>query len=87
MNFTLSPTTSGAVQREKASSADFDAFLEPIQTARGAPARGGAAQRRALRERIEAWARVVEPRLVPCDDLGDPGDVDTPEDLTALEDD
>jgi nicotine blue oxidoreductase len=31
--------------------------------------------------------RVVEPRLVPCDDLGDPGDVDTPEDLTALEDD
>ena len=25
MNFTLSPTTSGAVQREKASSADFDA--------------------------------------------------------------
>jgi CTP:molybdopterin cytidylyltransferase MocA len=23
----------------------------------------------------------VRPRLVPCDDLGDPGDVDTPEDL------
>ena len=37
-----------------------------------------------------AWAgvpddglRVVEPRLVPCDDLGAPGDVDTPEDLAA----
>jgi nicotine blue oxidoreductase len=25
--------------------------------------------------------RVVEPRLVPCDDLGAPGDVDRPEDL------
>ena len=40
-----------------------------------------------------AWAaipddglRVVEPRLVPCDDLGDPGDVDTPADLAALDD-
>jgi nicotine blue oxidoreductase len=31
--------------------------------------------------------RVVEPRLVPSDDLGSPGDVDTPEDLAALEDD
>jgi CTP:molybdopterin cytidylyltransferase MocA len=36
----------------------------------------------------EAWAkipdeglRVFEPRLVPCDDLGEPGDVDTPADL------
>lgn len=29
--------------------------------------------------------RVVEPRLVPCDDLGDPGDVDTRDDLAALE--
>jgi CTP:molybdopterin cytidylyltransferase MocA len=28
--------------------------------------------------------RVVDPRLVPCDDLGAPGDVDTPEDLAAL---
>lgn len=27
--------------------------------------------------------RVVEPRLVPCDDLGDPGDIDTPDDLAA----
>lgn len=26
--------------------------------------------------------RAVRPRLVPCDDLGDPGDVDTPDDLT-----
>jgi transcription antitermination factor NusG len=60
------------------SSADFDAFLEPINP----PARGGqagraashargfsaegstpAAQRRALRERIEVWARGVVPRL------------------------
>lgn len=28
--------------------------------------------------------RAVRPRLVPCDDLGDPGDVDTPDDLTRL---
>ena len=28
--------------------------------------------------------RVVAPRLVPCDDLGFPGDVDTPDDLAAL---
>lgn len=27
--------------------------------------------------------RVVSPRLVPCDDLGAPGDVDTPADLPA----
>jgi len=39
-----------------------------------------------------AWAdvpdeglRVVAPRLVPCDDLGAPGDVDTPDDLAALD--
>ena len=39
-----------------------------------------------------AWAgipdeglRAVQPQLVPCDDLGDPGDVDTPQDLAALE--
>jgi nicotine blue oxidoreductase len=30
--------------------------------------------------------RVVDPRLVPCDDLGAPGDVDTRGDLAALED-
>ena len=29
--------------------------------------------------------RVVAPRLVPCDDLGFPGDVDTPDDLAALD--
>ena len=29
----------------------------------------------------DAGLRVLEPRLVPCDDLGSPGDVDTPEDL------
>lgn len=39
-----------------------------------------------------AWGRVpdeglrgVAPRLVPCDDLGFPGDVDTPGELEALE--
>lgn len=31
--------------------------------------------------------RVVVPRLVPCDDLGHPGDIDTRADLAALEDD
>ena len=29
--------------------------------------------------------RALEPVLVPCDDLGAPGDVDTPEDLENLE--
>ena len=32
----------------------------------------------------DAGLRVLEPRLVPCDDLGAPGDVDTPEDLRGL---
>jgi hypothetical protein len=48
------------------SSADFDAFLEPTmpapragQASRPVPA----AQRRALRERIEMWARGIVPRL------------------------
>lgn len=35
----------------------------------------------------DAGLRVVSPRLVPCDDLGAPGDVDTPADLEALESD
>lgn len=64
-------------------SADFDAFLEPTTAASRAggapstsaprsfgglgPSHGAAAQRRALRERIEAWARGVSPRLA---DLG-----------------
>ncbi len=30
----------------------------------------------------DAGLRVVDPRLVPCDDLGAPGDIDRPEDLT-----
>ncbi len=29
----------------------------------------------------DAGLRVFDPRLVPCDDLGFPGDVDTPEDM------
>lgn len=52
------------------SSADFDAFLEPIQDTRystrardAAPVPAAAAQRRALRERIAAWAHRVAPRL------------------------
>jgi hypothetical protein len=60
-------------------SADFDAFLEPTTAASRAgaggastaprafggigPSHGAAAQRRALRERIEAWARGLGPRL------------------------
>ena len=28
-------------------------------------------------------ARAIQPRLIACDDLGDPGDVDTPEQLPA----
>lgn len=64
-------------------SADFDAFLEPTTAASRAgggvaapagrafgglgPSHGAAAQRRALRERIEAWAHALEPRL---SDLG-----------------
>lgn len=31
----------------------------------------------------DAGLRLVEPELVPCDDLGDPGDVDRPGDLPA----
>lgn len=61
-------------------SADFDAFLEPTTAASRAggggpslaprsfgglgPSHGAAAQRRALRERIEAWAHTVAKRLV-----------------------
>jgi transcription antitermination factor NusG len=48
------------------SSADFDAFLEPtVPPSRGAQAIRPvpAAQRRALRERIEVWARGIVPRL------------------------
>lgn len=51
------------------SSADFDAFLEqsgpPSRASAGAAARGPspAAQRRVLRERIEAWAKAVQARL------------------------
>jgi nicotine blue oxidoreductase len=29
----------------------------------------------------DSGLRVLDPRLVPCDDLGAPGDVDTPDDL------
>lgn len=45
--------------------ADFDAFLEPATppSNRHASRGGAAAQRRALRERIESWAHGVVPRL------------------------
>ncbi|MCZ7589531.1 MAG: NTP transferase domain-containing protein [Gaiella sp.] len=39
------------------------------------------AARAAWRHVPDAGLRVVEPRLVACDDLGAPGDVDTPDDL------
>ena len=65
----VSSTTVKAAAPEGAlrlSSADFDAFLEEAVP----PLRGGqasrpvpAAQRRALRERIEGWARGIVPRL------------------------
>jgi len=37
--------------------------------------------RSAWRDVPDDGLRVVAPRLVPCDDLGAPGDVDTPADL------
>jgi len=56
----------GALGKLGLSGADFDAFLEPTRP----PARAGqaarpvpAAQRRVLRERIEAWAQGIVPRL------------------------
>ena len=64
---------------------------------RGVAQRGGRGRRRLVRRRRgatrsllgrAAWddvpdegARALEPVLVPCDDLGAPGDVDRPEDL------
>lgn len=33
----------------------------------------------------DSGARALEPVLVPCDDLGEPGDVDTKEDLRRVE--
>jgi nicotine blue oxidoreductase len=37
---------------------------------------------RSLWDRVpDEGARALDPVLVPCDDLGDPGDVDRPEDL------
>lgn len=33
----------------------------------------------------DAGARALEPVLVPCDDLGEPGDVDTEDDLRRVE--
>ena len=43
------------------------------------------AARRAWADVPDPGLRVLEPRLVPCDDLGPPGDVNTPEDLHALD--
>ena len=47
----------------KLTSADFDAFLEPRGSSALAGKANAAAQRRALRERIEAWARLLASRL------------------------
>jgi transcription antitermination factor NusG len=60
-------------------SADFDAFLEPLPASRAQAARpAAAAQRRALRERIEAWARGILPRL---DQLGIGAEVVVPDEV------
>ena len=40
---------------------------------------------RAVWAHVHEGLRALEPRLVPCDDLGAPGDVDTPEDLASLD--
>lgn len=64
-------------------SADFDAFLESARggpTSARVPSRSGgpAAQRRALRERIETWARSLASRLV---ELGLSCDVVVPDEV------
>lgn len=75
-------------------SADFDAFLEPTTAASRAngpssstaprsfgglgPSHGAAAQRRALRERIEAWARSLSVRLA---ELGIAAEVVVPDEV------
>ena len=48
---------------------------------RGHPLVVGRAEWRAI---PDEGLRVQDVRLVPCDDLGSPGDVDTPEDLESL---
>lgn len=61
--------------------ADFDAFLEPTPASRATsatPRPAAAAQRRVLRERIEAWARGVLPRL---DQLGIGAEVVVPDEV------
>lgn len=47
----------------KLTAADFDAFLEPRGSGTLATKQSAAAQRRALRERIEAWSRLLATRL------------------------
>jgi hypothetical protein len=54
------PPVPGAL---RLTAADFDAFLEPVTSVRPA-LQTPAAQRRALRERIESWARTLVGRLV-----------------------
>jgi hypothetical protein len=60
------PSVPGAL---RLTAADFDAFLEPVTSGRPVPpasralAQAPAAQRRALRERIESWARTLAGRL------------------------
>ena len=61
---------------------DGDVVAASYDGARGHPL---LAARAAWADVPDAGLRVVEPRLVPCDDLGAPGDVDTPGDLVALD--
>lgn len=68
-------STNGAL---KLTSADFDAFLEPRGGASLGQMPSAAAQRRALRERIEAWARLLATRLA---DLGLPIEVVVPDEV------
>jgi hypothetical protein len=83
----VSATESGPL---RLTSADFDAFLEPATAASRSSASASAPassrpsgvnpahHRRALRERIEAWARALAPRLA---ELGLPFEVVVPDEL------
>jgi nicotine blue oxidoreductase len=59
-------------------SGEGDVFAASYGGVRGHPVLLG---RRVWQEVPDEGARALEPVLVPCDDLGAPGDVDYPEDL------
>lgn len=78
---TLAPA---AVRRVLAAFADGpdDVLAASYGGVRGHPLVVG---RRAWEGIPDEGLRAVRPRLVPCDDLGPPGDVDTPADLERLD--